>query len=119
MNIANVTSRFALISGLDNSEVYKWRCVISDACDYIKSVTVKKSLSESDEKRRELLSAVYAYKMYALCNVQKITSFVAGDVHITSPDSELLKAEAMWRQYSKDYADLFEDKGFYFGRVVI
>lgn len=119
LNIANVTSRFALLSGVDNSELSKWRSLISDACDYIESISVKRNLSKRDENRKEMLTAVYAYRMYSLCNGQKISSFVAGDVRITSPDGELSGAEAMWKEYEKNCADLLEDKGFYFGRVVI
>ena len=48
MNIANVTSRFALLSGLDNSEINKWKTLIDDACDYVKSITIKENPDESE-----------------------------------------------------------------------
>lgn len=57
MNIANVTSRFALLSGLDNSEIYKWRTLIDDACDYVKAITVKDNLRES-KRRFKLITEV-------------------------------------------------------------
>lgn len=118
MNIANVTSRFALLSGLDNSEIYKWRTLIEDACDYVKAITVKDNLDESETRKLEMLSAVYALKLYSLCNDENITSFTAGDVQITSPKSCENKVERLWKEYSEKYSELIDTKEFLFGRVI-
>ena len=118
MNIANVTSRFALLSGLDNSEIYKWRTLIDDACDYVKAITEKDNLDESETRKLEMLSAVSALKLYSLCNDENITSFTAGDVQITSPKSSENKGERLWKEYSEKYSELIDTKEFLFGRVI-
>lgn len=117
MNVVNITSRFALLTGLDKAELYKWRVLIDDACAYIKSHTKKTELDESETKRLEMLCAVYAFRLYSMCNDENITSFTAGDVHITSPDVGS-KAESLWKEYSQKSQDLLDTKGFIFGRVV-
>lgn len=118
MNIANVTSRFALISGLSDDEVYKHRALIDEACEYVSSLVVKSEFDKSDEKRLEMLSAAYALRLYCLCNNDNITSFVAGDVHITSPDGGD-KAERLWQEYYRLCEDIVESRDFLFGRVSI
>jgi hypothetical protein len=117
LNVVNITSRFALLTGLDKAELYKWRVLIDDACAYIKSHTKKTELDESETKRLEMLCAVYAFRLYSMCNDDNITSFTAGDVHITSPDVGS-KAESLWKEYSQKSQDLLDTKGFIFGRVV-
>lgn len=118
MNIANVTSRFALLSGLDNSEIYKWKTLIDDACDYVKSITIKENLDESETGKLEMLCAAYALKLYSLCNDENITSFTAGDVQIASPKSGESKGERLWKEYSEKYSELIDTKSFLFGRVI-
>ena len=117
MNVTNITSRFALLTGLDNSSLYKWRVLIDDACAYIKSHTKKSNLDESETKRLEMLCAVYAFRLYSMCNDENITSFTAGDVHITSPDGEN-KAESLWKEYSQKSQGLIDTSSFIFGRVI-
>ncbi|MEE0913791.1 MAG: hypothetical protein U0L76_04300 [Ruminococcus sp.] len=117
MNIANVTSRFSMLSGLSNSEIYKWRTLIEDACAYVETHLVKDDPDESDTKRIEMLSAVYALKLYSLCNDDNITSFTAGDVHITSPDSSKSRADRLWLEYSQKCADLIGTENFLFGVI--
>lgn len=122
MNIANVTSRFALLTGLDNSEIYKWKTLIDDACSYVGSL-IKKKNPDSDEKSRiEMLCAVYAFRLYSLCNDdERITSFTAGDVEITSSAANsILRAERLWQEYAQKSEDLIgaDNSGFLFGRVM-
>ena len=63
MNIANITKRFALYSGIDGAEAYKWKNIIDDAVVYVNSIVTKGNLSEDDELRLENLCAVYAFKL--------------------------------------------------------
>ena len=53
MNIANITKRFALYSGIDGAETYKWKSIIDDAVVYVNSIVTKGNLSEDDELRLE------------------------------------------------------------------
>ena len=118
MNIANVTSRFALLAGLDNGEIYKWRTLIEDACDYVGSILRKKDNDDTENRRIEMLCAVYALRLYSLCNEDNITSFTAGDVKLTSSANGKQNAQALWEDYAKQSSDLIRTEGFLFGRVV-
>ncbi len=118
LNIANVISRFALFSGLDISEAYKQRDLIDEACEHIGSLVLKNELDSSDVKRLDTLCAAYAFKLYSLCNNDNITSFVAGDVHITSPADGGDRAQRLWEEYSKLCEDLIGREDFLFGRVM-
>ncbi len=118
MNIANIASRFVLLTGLDNSEIYKWQALIDDACSYVSSLVVKDKLDDNDTKRLEMLCAVYAFRLYSLCNDENITSFTAGDVHIASPDSSKDRGDRLWREYAEKASDLIKGEKFLFGRVI-
>ncbi|MDO4830969.1 MAG: hypothetical protein Q4A46_05795 [Clostridia bacterium] len=117
MNIANVTSRFAALSGFDSSELCRWHTLIEDSCAFVGSKCIKSELDENDTKRLEMLCAVYALKMSGLCNDENITSFTAGDVKITSSDSKD-KYDKMWRELVSKSSDLIVNDGFLFGRVI-
>lgn len=41
MNIANITKRFALYSGIDGAEAYKWKSIVDDAVVYVNSIVTK------------------------------------------------------------------------------
>lgn len=118
MNIANVTSRFALLSGLANSEIYDWKGLIDDACSYVNSIVIKDNLDAADNLRIETLCAVYAYRLYSICNEQKISSFKAGDVSVTSSADDKERAEKLWQEYLSQYSDLVQEKRFLFGAVM-
>lgn len=118
MNIANVTSRFALLAGLDNGEIYKWRTLVDDACDYVSSILLNKENDDIQNRRIEMLCAVYAFRLYSLCNEENITSFTAGDVKLTSSAGSKQNAQVMWEDYVKRSADLIRTEGFLFGRVI-
>lgn len=117
MNIANITTRFALLCGIDKDEAYKWRTV-DDATAYVQSILVKDNLSESDKRRVEALCAVYAHKLYRLCNDESISSFSVGDVSVTSPKTSDISAENLWKEYAQKAQDLISDEKFLFGRVM-
>ncbi len=117
MNIANVASNFVALSGADDSEACRYNALIEDACAYISSKCIKSELDENDTKRLELLCAVYALKMSSMCNDENITSFAAGDVKITSPDSGD-KFGQMWREMAARSSDLIKSNDFLFGRVM-
>lgn len=118
MNIANITSRFALLCGIDKEEAYKWRTLVDDATAYVQSILVKDNLSESDKRRVEALCAVYAHKLYRLCNDERISSFSVGDVSVTSPKTSDISAENLWKEYAQKAQDLISDEKFLFGRVM-
>lgn len=118
MNIANVISRFVLLSGLSNSEIYDWRGLIDDACNYVNSIVIKENPTSEDNARIEILCAVYAYRLYSLCKEQEVSSFKAGDVSVTSPADGTKRAEKLWLEYLEQYSDLVQKKRFLFGAVM-
>jgi hypothetical protein len=118
LNIANVTSRFALLAGLDNSEIYKWKDIVDDACRYVESLVIKENPDSSDTVRIETLCAVYALRLYCLCNDENIASFTAGDVQITSSADKQSKAQRLWNEYLQQSEDLVGRQDFLFGRVM-
>ncbi len=120
MNIANVASRFAQLAGISNSQIYSWKSVIDDACSYVQSIVTKSDLETADKLRLETLCAIYAYRLYSLCNEEEIASFTAGDVQITSSSSadSGSRAERLWKEYSEQCRDLLQDNSFLFGAVM-
>lgn len=118
MNIAKVITRFAVLTGLKDKEILRLTPLIEDACDYIRSRLIVEADSKKNEGRIHMLAAVYALKLYGLCNEEGITSFTAGDVKITSSADGDNKGERLWREYSKRCADLIGTEEFLFGRVV-
>lgn len=117
MNIAGVTSRFELVSGLDNSSASKWRTFILDACDYINDRIIKSNLTDADNRKIEMLCALRAYKMYCLCNENNMTSFTAGDVSVTSSAGTAETAEKMWQELAEKSVDLIGSESFIFKAV--
>lgn len=117
MNIANITKRFALYSGIDGAEAYKWKSIIDDAVVYVNSIVTKGNLSEDDELRLENLCAVYAFKLYSLCNDDSISSFSAGDLIISSSADGESRAEKLWREYADKSQDLIGREKFLLGVI--
>lgn len=122
MNVANVTSRFALLAGLEDDEIYRWKMLVDDACGYIESIVIKDDCGADDKKRLEMLCAAYAFRLYSLCGSEgKTDSFTAGDVHITSSAADgAERAEKLWREYAEKSDDLIDlnRSEFLFGRVI-
>ena len=117
LNIANITKRFALYSGIDGAEAYKWKSIIDDAVVYVNSIVTKGNLSEDDELRLENLCAVYAFKLYSLCNDDSISSFSAGDLKISSSADGESRAEKLWREYADKSQDLIGREKFLLGVI--
>lgn len=117
MNIANVTARFLVLSGLELSELEKWRFLIDDACRFIGKRLVKKSFSAQESERIDMLCAVHALRLFSICSDSIPESFVAGDVHITSSASAQKRAEELWRLYAKQSEDIIGADSFYLGAV--
>lgn len=117
MNIANITQRFVLYSGIDGSEAYRWKSVIEDAVDYVTSIVSKKEISQNDEIRLENLCAVYAFRLYSLCNDEEISSFSAGGVSVSSPANGKSRAEKLWREYADRSQDIIGKEKFLFGVI--
>ncbi|HCA04681.1 MAG TPA: hypothetical protein DEO32_02155 [Ruminococcaceae bacterium] len=118
MNIANVTKRFVLLSGIDKSEAVKWRTLIDDSCAYIENRLLVENPDRAQQRRIEALCAAYAYKTYCMCNDTDISAFTAGEVHISSPARQDGKAQKLWKSLLNESVDLIRGDEFLFGRVI-
>ena len=119
MNTGSIVEKFELLSGTESGDSLKWRSIIDDACAYVYSRITKGRLTYNDERRLELLCAVYAYRLYAMCGKSEATSFKAGDVTVTSPANEAERAEKLWQDQLIKCSDLVRKEGFLLRRVVI
>lgn len=119
MNTGSIVEKFELLSGTESGDSLKWRSIIDDACAYVYSRITKKQLTYNDERRLELLCAVYAYRLYAMCGKSEATSFKVGDVTVTSPANEAERAEKLWQDQLIKCSDLVRKEGFLLRRVVI
>lgn len=81
--LQKVIKRFAIISGLQAEEVSKWSFLCCESLDYVLSHTVIEDISEYDENRLCSLASAVAYYKLALYDFDGVSSFTAGDVHIT------------------------------------
>lgn len=81
------------------------------------SIVTKGNLSEDDELRLENLCAVYAFKLYSLCNDDSISSFSAGDLKISSSADGESRAERLWREYADKSQDLIGREKFLLGVI--
>ena len=70
MNFENTQNRFRLLSGLSETECEQWNSVMSEAAEYVKSIVVKKKLTESDMDRLGNLAGVLAYCKYMIYSIE-------------------------------------------------
>ena len=84
MNIANVTARFAVLAEIDSADTARFSPLIEEACRYVQSMCVIGQPDSGQTARLEMLSAVYALRLYGLLGEDQLTQFVAGDVRLTS-----------------------------------
>lgn len=117
MNIANITTKFSAFSGLSGEALTEQSMVINTAVDYIEAHTKPENPNAEQVNRLETLCAAYAYKLYDMCNGAGITSFTAGDVKLTSPDSGGKSGEKLWQELKEAYGELLRGDGFIFGRM--
>ncbi len=120
MNIEGVNERFLLFSGIEISELARWQPLIEDACRAVSARCIVPSPDEEQQKRLEALAAAYAFRLFSRCGGEQISSFTAGDVHITSSAGAEEKGEALWRSLCEESSDLLKSgSGFYFERIVM
>ena len=118
MNIANVTSRFAVLAELESAEVSRWEPLIEDACRYVQSLCTVEAPDSAQTARLETLGAVYALRLYEMCGNSQLTQFVAGDVRLTSSADRQARANKLWEELAAQNADLIGTERFLFGRVI-
>lgn len=108
-----------MLSGVENKDLGKWRTLIDDACGFIEGHTVVSDPDDKQIRRMELLSAAYAFKLYEMFSDDKVTSFTAGDVKITSSAEGKSRSEKIWSELCSQSSDLIDTTDFIFGRIVI
>lgn len=118
MNIANVTARFAVLAGIEETELGHWQTLLEDACAYVQSRCKVENPGSDETRRLEMLAAAYALKLYGACAEDGLSQFVAGDVRLTLSAGKDGVGEKHWRELAADNADLIDTGGFLFGRVI-
>ena len=100
MNIANVTARFAVLAEIDSADTARFSPLIEEACRYVQSLCVIDQPDGDRTARLEMLSAVYAFRLYGLLG------------------EDQQRAEQLWKELAKNSADLIRTDEFIFGRVI-
>ena len=118
MNIANVISRFAVLAEIDSADTNRLSPLVEEACRHVQSLCVVEQPDSEQTARLEMLSAVYAFRLYGLLGDNQLTQFVAGDVRLTSSADGQMRSERLWRELAKNSADLIRADEFIFGRVI-
>lgn len=68
MNIANVSERFITLTGIDESQLPKWRFLLDDAAEYVGSRATVQNPDASQQSRLEALCAAYAFRLFCICS---------------------------------------------------
>ena len=102
---------------MDEAQCLRLRPMLEDACAFVFSHRKIDDPSEEQERRLELLAAVYALKTYYSCAEQSVSSFTAGDVKFTSSAEADGRWEKLWRQLCGENRDIIDSGNFIFGRV--
>ncbi len=93
--LTKVLKRFSAISGLKGEELSKWSFLCTECLNYVLEHTVKEELSDSEENRLTALIASMAFYKLSLYDFDEVSSFTAGDVHITKKDVQNRAEKAM------------------------
>lgn len=93
--LTKVLKRFSAISGLNGEKLSKWSFLCTECLNYVLEHTVKDELTQSEENRLTALIATMAYYKLILYDYDEISSFTAGDVHITKQDVQSRAEKAM------------------------
>ena len=117
MNFENTQNRFRLLSGLSESECEQWNSVMGEAADYVKSIVVKKKLTDSDKDRLGNLAGVLAYCKYMMYSIESGSGFRAGELTVNADNHTAQNAEALWQNELRLNCDLVSENAFVFKRV--
>ncbi|MBR2109315.1 MAG: hypothetical protein IJ932_05145 [Ruminococcus sp.] len=117
MNFENTQNRFRLLSGLSETECEQWNSVMSEAAEYVKSIVVKKKLTESDMDRLGNLAGVLAYCKYMIYSIESGSGFRAGELTVNADNATAKNANAIWQNELKLNCDLVSENAVIFKRV--
>lgn len=121
MSLKNVTDRFLMLSGLEESQLQRWLPLCRDSLEYIESRLKSGQTAEENICLISSAAAALAYYSYSLTAGASASPkrFKAGDVEIEEGDSGKAEAaKALWLSEKEKLSDLLKDEGFYFGRII-
>lgn len=121
MSLKNVTDRFLLLSGIEESEIQRWLPLCRDSLEFIESRLKNKQDLEENICRISSAAAALAYYSYSLTASAAFEPkrFKAGDVEIESSNSGMAEAaKALWLSEKEKLGDLLKDECFFFGRII-
>lgn len=96
--LKDVLKRFSDISGLKGEEFSKWSYLCNDSLNYVLENTTKEELSAYDENRICSLAAAIAFYKLALYDSERVSSFTAGDLHISVEDIQNRAEKIMYAE---------------------
>ncbi len=110
MRLNEVINRFALVSGLEPSEVTRWTPLCVDAMNELRGKLIPDALKkEENVLRLSACAGVLAYYKYCLYKEgEGIKSFTAGAVSVTHSELDGEKARKLWEFERESVADLLE-----------
>lgn len=111
--LKNVLHRFSVISGLNGEDISKWSFLCNESLNYVINHTVKEQLSEYDESRLCSLAASLAFYKLALYDLDCVSSFIAGDVHISKENIQN-QAERLMQSEMNSCGDITDFGDFCF-----
>lgn len=122
MGINEVTKKFLLLSGIDESELSKYLPLIRESIAYVKSIL--KEEVDVKENSTLLTSAcgTYAYYKWSLFYSQSdVSYFKAGDLTVSkSSESKVTeRAYSLWKESLKEIARFTKSSDFYFKGVSV
>lgn len=122
MGINEVSKKFLLLSGIDESELSKYLPLIRESIAYVKSIL--KEEVDVKENSTLLTSAcgTYAYYKWSLFYSQSdVSYFKAGDLTVSkSSESKVTqRAYSLWKESLKEIARFTKSSDFYFKGVSV
>lgn len=99
--LKNVLKRFSVISGLEGEEFSKWSFLCNESLNYVLEHMLKDELNECEEQKICSLAASIAFYKLTLYDFDGVTSFTAGDVHISKENIQKKAAIIMNEEMSR------------------
>ena len=119
MSLKDIIERFALVSGLEMTDISRYLPIIADCRDWFEA-RMRDGLSEADLRRAAYACAVYAfYRVSMLGRMDELVSFRVGDVQM-NVEAAGAAAERLWAVERENICDIVDiDGGFAFRSVSV
>ncbi len=120
MNLQIILERFALISGVPESEISEYSPLCEDAAEEIYANLKSGVDTSAYERKLNVAAATLAFYKYTLCRASggNAESFTAGELRIKNNlQANVTMAYRLWSEAKKSIAPILEDTDFVFERI--